>query len=372
MEPPALIQTAAALLDACARWRGMPVVGVDTEFVRERTYFPLPALIQVAGGDGVSLIDVPALDDRQALGALLTATTPVKVIHAYAEDMEVLRLAAGCEPAQVFDTQLAGAFAGYGFSLGYRGLVEAMLGITLDKGETRSDWLKRPLRDAQLRYAALDAAYLLPMHEGLAEALDASGRRAWFEEEFEHVRRARERDRQPDRAYLKVKARAQLGANDHAVLRALAKWREEEAMRRDRPRRHVLPDDALLNLARARPEDPGALRAIGGLSDRAASRYGDAIVKVVTEAASRGPGGEDTPIDLRAFAGTMRRSKRIVKREADALELPRELLANRRALEALLRGVLAHGDDGVPAEFLGWRAEVVTPALLDCIHETTV
>ncbi|HSS65914.1 MAG TPA: ribonuclease D [Gammaproteobacteria bacterium] len=367
---PHLIQTEAALEKACARWRAEPAIGIDTEFVRERTFYPLPALIQVADAEGVVLIDVPALEDSTPLVEVLAATSPLKVMHAFSEDLEVLAIAAGCEPDAVFDTQLAGAFTGYGFSLGYRGLVEALLGVTLDKGETRSDWLRRPLSAAQLRYAALDAGYLLPMYEKLDAELEDLGRRAWLEEEEKHVRRARERDKKPELAYLKVKDRQRLNPEDHALLRVLAEWREREAMSRDRPRRHVLADSVLVTIAESRPRSVKVLRAVDGISERAVSRYAQAILSRVDSADGNIVSEADARVDLRPHAGTLKRLKRTVKDTAEKLNLPPELLANRRALESLLLAALGDADNPAPPEFLGWRAQVITAALLRCIHES--
>ncbi|MDH3411028.1 MAG: ribonuclease D [Gammaproteobacteria bacterium] len=367
---PHLIQTEADLQNACDRFKNADTIGIDTEFVRERTFFPLPALIQVADAEGVVLIDVTALKDLSPLAKVLAVKSPLKVMHAFSEDLEVLAIAAGCEPDAVFDTQLAGAFTGYGFSLGYRSLVDAMLGIFLDKGETRSDWLKRPLSAAQLSYAALDAEYLLPMYENLDTELETLARRAWLEEEEKHVRRARERDKRPELAYLKVKDRLRLDPEDHVLLRALAEWREREAMGRDLPRRHVLVDSVLVDIARSRPQSVDAVRSLEGISHRAASRYADTILSCLAAAGESTVTEADTPVDLRPYAGTMRRLKRMVNEEASRLQMPPELIANRRALESLLTATLKNNDNSVPAEFLGWRSEIITGALLNCIHES--
>lgn len=370
MSPPILIESDRALRQACARWSNARVIAIDTEFVRERTFYPLPALIQVADAEGVALIDVPALNDLNALRQVLVAEMPLKVMHAFSEDLEVLAVAASCEPDAVFDTQLAGAFTGYGYSLGYRGLVETLLGIVLDKGETRSDWLRRPLSEAQLRYAALDAEYLLPMYEKLDVELNALGRRDWLEEEEKHVRRARERDKRPELAYFKVKDRLRLDPENHVLLRALAEWREREAMSRNLPRRHVLVDRVLVDIAQSRPQSVDALRSLEGISHRAASRYADAILSHLAAASESTVTEADTPVDLRPYAGTMRRLKRMVNEQASRLQMPPELIANRRALESLLTATLKNNDNGIPAEFVGWRSEIITGALLNCIHES--
>ena len=269
-----LIAGDAKLAAACERWSAAGVIGVDTEFVRERTYHPRPGLIQVADNDGVALVDPLGISDFGPLKGLLADPSVVKLMHACDEDLEVLELLTGVTPRNVFDTQLAGAFAGYGFSLGYRSLVEVLLDEVLDKGETRSDWLRRPLSAAQLRYAALDVVYLLPIHKRLSREMAALGRTAWFEEELEHRRRARAADKQPEAAYCRVRRRQALAPAHHAVLRALSQWRETEAMARDIPRKHLLTDEVLITLASAPSVDAASLENVRGLSQRAGLRYG--------------------------------------------------------------------------------------------------
>ena len=360
----------ADLATACRRWSAAGVIGVDTEFVRERTYYPLPALIQVTDGESVALIDPLEISDFTPFEAVLRDPSIVTLMHACGEDLEVLELLTGAAPRGLFDTQLAGAFAGHGYSLGYRGLVQALMDVALDKGETRSNWLGRPLSSAQRGYAALDVMYLLPIHQRLSQELAALGRTAWLEEELEHKRRARAVDKQPEAAYLKVRRRGALSPARHAVLRELARWRETEAMARDIPRRHLLADEVLLSLAKHAAGDAASLGHVQGLSDRAAARYGQAIMACIETARKQGPADPDSPVDLRPYAATLERLKRVVRRAADTLELPPELLASRRGLEALLTSVLEAGGD-IPQEFQGWRFAVVTQPLLDCLHESS-
>ena len=325
--------------------------------------------MQVADDDGVAMVDPLGISNFTPLADLFVDPSVVKVMHAPGEDLDVLERLTGATPRRVFDTQRAGAFAGHGFSLGYRGLVAALLEVVLEKGETRSDWLRRPLLPAQLRYAELDVVYLLPMHRRLSRDLEVLGRAAWLEEELEHQRRARAFDKQPDSAYLKVRGRGALSPVHHAVLRALSQWRETEAMVRDIPRRHLLADKVLLKLATAPAPDAVALGHIQGMSQRTGARYGQAILACIDTARRRGPVDTDARVDLRPYADTLTRLKRIANRSADTLKLPPELLASRRGLESLLLRVLKDGGD-VPQEFQGWRFDVITKTLLDCIHDS--
>ena len=203
----ALIASDAGLTSACTQWSTKTVLGLDTEFFRERTYYPRPALIQVADDEGVALVDPLAVSDFAPLDRLLADPTRVILMHSCGEDLEVFERLFPSPPTRIFDTQLAAAFTGYGFSLGYSALVAALLGVELDKGETRSDWLRRPLSESQQRYAALDVMYLAPMHDQLSKALVRLGRADWVEQEFEFRRQCREVERQPEAAYLKVSGR---------------------------------------------------------------------------------------------------------------------------------------------------------------------
>ena len=365
--PSSLITCDADLAAACGRWSAVGVIGVDTEFVRERTYYPLPALIQVNDGDSVTLVDPLGISDFTPFERVLGDPSIVKLMHACSEDLEVLEVLTGATPRGLFDTQLAGAFAGHGYALGYRSLVHALMDVVLDKGETRSNWLRRPLSSTQLRYAALDVVYLLPMHRQLSRELAVLGRTAWLDEELGHRRRAWDVDKQPEAAYVKVRRRAALSPAHHAVLRALSQWRETEAMARDIPRRHLLTDEVLISLATALARDAPSSGDIKGLSERARARYAHAITACIETARRQGPADLDALVDVRPYAGTLERLKRIVRRAADTLTLPTELLASRRGLEALMINVLKNDGD-IPPEFQGWRFDVVTSALLDCIH----
>ena len=362
-----LIANDVALTATCERWSVGGIIGVDTEFVRERTYYPCPGLIQVADNHGVVMIDPLGISDFGPLKDVLLDPSIVKLTHACDEDLEVLELLTGVTACNVFDTQLAGAFAGYGFSLGYRNLVEILLDVVLDKDETRSDWLKRPLSPSQLRYAALDVMYLLPMYERLSREIATLGRSAWYKEEFEHRRRARTVDRLPEAAYLRIRGREGLRSTERAVLRALCQWRETEAMIRNIPRRHLLRDDVLLKLASDLVLDASALSNIDGLSERTRTRYGQALLTCIGSARTETSAHTDDPINLRSYAGQMKRWKGIARSVADAHNLPPELLANRRALEELLISVMKN-KGSIPTIFQGWRFEIITETLLSGIQ----
>jgi ribonuclease D len=364
-----LITNDVELTATCERWSVAGVIGVDTEFVRERTYYPCPALIQVADHHGVVLIDPLGISDFNPLKVVLNDLAVVKVMHACDEDLEVLELLTGVTVRNIFDTQLSGAFAGYGFSLGYRNLVEVLLDVVLDKDETRSDWLKRPLSLSQLRYAALDVLHLLPMHARLSREMAALGRSAWFKEEFEHRRRARAVDKLTEAAYLRIRGRGALLPAQRGVLRVLCQWRETEARARDIPRRHLLRDEVLLRLASDSVVDESSLEGIEGLSERARTRYGQALLTCIDSARRETLADTDVPVNLQPDASQMKRWREIARTVGAAHNLPPELLANRRALEELSISVMKK-EGNIPTTFQGWRFDVITETLLNSIHDS--
>ena len=361
-----MISNDASLAAACRRWSDAGIIGLDTEFFQERTYYPRPALVQVSDAQGVFLVDPMEISDYGPLAEVLTDPAVLVVMHACSEDLKVLEVMVGTTPRRIFDTQLAAAFSGHRFSLGYRELVETLLDVALDKGETRSDWLKRPLSPSQLHYATLDVLYLLPLHRHLSAELNTMQRTTWLEEEFAHQRRNQAADSRPEASYLRIQGRRVLSPPRHAVLRRLSAWRETEAMARDMPRRHLLPDRALIALAGAPAPTGERLNSASEISVRFRRRYESTVAKRIRAAIADGPASVDYPTNLRPHADTLARMRDTARQAAERLGMPTELLATRRTLESLLAATLKH--EPIPPEFRGWRRAVVTPALLDCIR----
>ena len=366
----AMVESNAGLSAACRRWSKATAIGLDTEFIRERTYYPQPALLQVSDAEGVCLVDPLRISDFGPFAEVLNNPAVLIVMHACGEDLEVLEVMTGTTPQRIFATQLAGAFAGHGFSLGYRDLVAALLQTSIDKGETRSNWLQRPLTAAQLHYATLDVLYLGPMHSHLTQQLEQKHRLSWVAEEFGHQRRTRAADSHPTSAYLKVRGRGSLTPPNHAALRALATWRETEAMTQNLPRRHVLPDDALIGLARALPGSVGDLESVRGLSATARRRYGPTLLDCVAGARNKELTELDRPMNFRPQAEVLNLLKAAAAQSAGTLGLPPELVATRRGLKALLTAKLRN-DGHIPPEFNGWRRTGVTNPLLACLPKKT-
>lgn len=369
MAPPAYVDTPGALADACERWRHVEVLGVDTEFVRERTFYPGLGLIQVSDGDATALVDPVALDDLGPLERLFADEGIVKVLHSCSEDMEVFYHRFGALPRPIFDTQVAAALLGLGYSLGYSALVDALFGVEIPKHQTRTNWLRRPLTADQKRYAALDVAHLLPCFDVLCEGLRRTGRDPWAAEEFAQLLDVGRFDVDPRTVYHGIRRTRGLDRRQLAVLRELAAWREEEARRRDLPRNFVLREAVLPDLARRPPRTPKELAAVDGLRPEDVRRYGRAVLEAIGRARDLPddelPERPPRPVDLTPYTKEVEAMRRAVAATADELGLPPELLATRRTVEKTARRVLKGKERPLPRELRGWRRAVVGERLLE-------
>ncbi|HVS65191.1 MAG TPA: ribonuclease D [Thermoanaerobaculia bacterium] len=361
---PELVVDQDRLEELCRTWIRQPAIALDSEFVRTRTFYARLGLIQVGDADGCYLLDVPAIDSWEPVIEVLTAPGTVKVLHSPSEDLEIFQQFFGHFPSPLFDTQIAATLAGLGASLGYQRLVDALFGISLPKGEQRSDWMARPLSRAQCRYAGLDVAYLLPAYEQLDRRLRELGRRDWAEEEFSRVPDETVARLDPERIFSRLH-RPSMSEEETAVLHALCMWRESEARRRDLPRGFVLRDEALIELARRQPHNRTALKTLRKLRPGDRKSFGDQLLEVIASA-SRAP----VPPRLRTPRGLGRnrklvdRLRQVLSEEAERLDLPPEFLASRKVLEDLARRLRGGAGDELPAELTGWRREAAGDRLL--------
>ena len=341
-------------------------VGVDTEFMRVRTFHPIPALYQLAADTDVLLVDAQAAATFAPLKALLLDPARAKIMHACSEDLEVIAVHLGLRPVNLLDTQLAHAFLTPEYSAGYVKLVHHYLGRTLRQHETRSDWLARPLTDAQVRYAREDAAYLVPIWERQRDALDRCGRLGWFEEDMRRVLSTLPET--PDTWYRTIKGIWRLNRRELAVLRSLIRWREMEARRRDVPRAWVAADERLTTLARRdelRPDDVASV-----LPRRVAARYGKALARVHRDGlADPEPPARVPPPLKQAATRVVKQMRSLAAEAAGGLGVAKELLGRKRDLEALYRHY--HDHRMLPDWFGGWRAEVLGASFEDLLRKTT-
>ena len=338
-------------------------VGVDTEFMRVRTFHPIPALYQLAADAGVMLVDAQAAATFAPLKALLLDPARRKVMHACSEDLEVIAVHLGLRPVGVLDTQLAHAFLAPEYSAGYVKLVDHYLGRTLSQHETRSDWLARPLSGAQIRYAREDAAYLVPIWERQRDALDRCGRLHWFEEDMRRVLSTLPET--PDTWYRSIKGVWRLNRRELAVLKSLIRWRELEARRRDVPRAWVAADDRLATLARR--DELHASDVASVLPRRVAARYGKALVRAHRAGlADPEPPARIPPPLKPAATAAVKEMRRTAGETAGRLGVAKELVSRKRDLEALYRHYRDHRV--LPDWFDGWRAEVLGGALEELLR----
>jgi len=267
------IDSQQALTDFVTSIRSSKYVVIDTEFIREKTYYPQLCLIQIAAGEQMACIDPIALSDLSELYAILHDPNVTKVFHAAQQDLEILYYNSGQVPAPIFDTQPAASILGIGEQIGYAGLVESLLGVSLAKAESRTDWSKRPLTKAQLEYAIDDVRYLQQLYPVILDKLQQGGRSAWPKRDFDRLTNPDTYQLNARSRWQKVKGLQNLNRQQLAVLRELAAWREEEAAKRNRPRRWIVGDEILVDLARLQPSDIDGIQGIRGVNADQAKRY---------------------------------------------------------------------------------------------------
>jgi len=278
------IDTPASLQQLVADLRGSEWLALDTEFMRERTYYPQLCLLQVCDGRIAACIDPLALADLAVLRELLYDGRILKVFHAGRQDLELLLHSWGHVPLPLFDTQPAAALLGYGDQVGYGRLVEEVLGVTLNKAETRTDWSRRPLSEQQIRYAFDDVIYLGQLYLQLRGRLSDRERLLWLARDFAELADPGTYLIDPMERWRKVKGRQQLRGVRLAVLQALAAWREQLAAERDLPKRWVLKDEVMVEIARRLPDSIDSLGRIRGLEPGRLQGSGEALLHLIAGA----------------------------------------------------------------------------------------
>jgi len=333
-------------------------LALDTEFLRERTYWPQLALVQMTAAGQMALVDPLAVREAAPWRQLLAAPR-LCLMHAPGEDLECLRHHYGVLPERLFDTQLAAAFAGAGHGLGYQALVAQLLGIQLDKGETRSDWMQRPLSAAQCAYAAADVIHLDALADMLLERIEQRGRREWFEADCARMLAAAAQPGEDPWPHLGMRVSARLPAIAQARLCVILRWREQEARRADRPRGWVLDNETSVRLAEAPPGVRSVHEQIFANARSAARRAREALWELLAEPPA------DLPL-ARVLSDAERRIvtrlQQEVARCAAEVELPEALLLARRQIEHLVQ--TGHW----PSSHQGWRQALLEPRLRALIN----
>ncbi|MEE3507557.1 MULTISPECIES: ribonuclease D [unclassified Pseudomonas] len=363
------IRDDASLAQHCREWQSLPFVALDTEFMRVDTFYPIAALLQIGDGARAYLIDPLLINDWRPMCALLENPAVIKVVHACSEDLEVLLRLTGSLPAPLFDTQLAAAYLNLGFSMGYSRLVQEVLGIDLPKGETRSDWLQRPLSETQISYAAEDAVHLAEVYSILQPKLSEE-KHAWLLDDGAELVANLRRETDPDELYREAKLAWKLSRSQLAVLRELCAWREREARARNLPRNRVIREHSLWPLAKTQPDNLSALAKIEDMHPKTVRQDGEFLIDLIKKSASLPPDQwpqalpEPLPIEAAAVLKTLRV---IGQQQAERLNMAPELMLRKKTLEALLKSGYPNGPYQLPDSLRGWRRELMGQALLDSL-----
>ena len=338
-----------------ASWNGANVVGLDTEFVREKTFRARPGLVQISEGSHVWLADAVSMPHMPALADLLADKRKTKVLHSVGEDIEVLQCLTDCFPEPLFDTQIAAAMLGMPLQCRYESLVEELFGVELPGGKARNDWCRRPLAPALLEYAAQDVIWLPALQRHLAAALESCGRLDWLEEDCARIiEQARSGTDTP--ALSRVKGAGRLSDETLAVLEALAEWRELKATERDLPRRFVLTDNALIDLASTSVKD-NADSAVSSLKHGMKRRHGESLIELIEAVDTK---SYQRPEWLNGLDNDQRErlagAQQAVRELAEELAVDPALIASKRELTRIIRGERPDWLDG-------WRGSVLIERL---------
>lgn len=345
------------LSDLCKRILEESWIALDTEFLREKTYYPKFCLLQIATPEWVVCIDPIALSDLSELFSAINDPSITKVLHSCRQDLEIFYQLTGKVTTPVFDTQIAAPLLGFQENPGYAMLVSSFLNVNLSKVHTRTDWSVRPLSEAQIQYAADDVIYLCKIYQMICQQLEELGRLSWLEKDFELLNNTELYQISPVNAWLKVKAKNRLTGKQLSIVQSLTEWREKTAQKEDRPKNWIIRDDLLLELAKQQPETVAELAKVPGMNERSVRRYGKVICQLIADAMKKSP----IPLDDKA-KNTKKTQKQeavldvltaIVRIRADENSLNPVILASRKDLEKLLF------DEEENPLLLGWRYNMV-------------
>jgi ribonuclease D len=357
------IDTNDKLQTVCDQLLGLTTLAVDTEFIRTDTFYPKIALIQLSNGQQCWLIDVLAIDQFSPLKALLESPHLTLIFHACAEDLEVLDYGLDIQPRNIFDTQIAAGLINLGYNMGYARLVESFFDIQLDKQETRSNWLARPLSQRQLDYAQIDVIYLHRLHRELSTLLADQKRHKWFNEEMRSLFALVESRKNPTDYYLRIKGAWRLNGQSLRVLNHLCCWRENIARTKDKPRSRIVKDTVLLDIAKQLPTTKQQLFSIEDWYPSSIKRHGDSVLQEI-QVGQQQPPLAPLPQPLgKEMTTVMKSIRKALASVAKDQQIPPEFLCNKRELEDILRSSL-QGSCRWPSRLTeGWRRLWVKPTI---------
>ncbi len=324
----------------CERIDEASWLALDTEFLREKTYYPKFCLLQIATPDWVACVDPLALPD---LGKLFTAIynpNIVKVFHSCHQDLEIFYQLTGKVPGPLFDTQIAAPLLGYQDNPGYAMMVSSLLSVNLNKAHTRADWSKRPLSEAEIQYAADDVIYLCQIYQVMGQKLSALGRLDWLKHDFAELEKPYLYHVEPHDAWLKIRGKNKLSARQLSIVQSLAQWREATAQAENRPKTWLLRDEIIFDMAKLQPETVADLSAIRGINERTVQRHGRKLCELISAAKNSDP----IPFNKKTQAAQKTQQHEaildiltaLVRIRAEENALNPNVLASRKDLEELL------------------------------------
>ncbi|EBJ1170602.1 ribonuclease D [Salmonella enterica] len=368
-----MIETDDALASLCEAVRACPAIALDTEFVRTRTYYPQLGLIQLFDGANVALIDPLGISDWSPLKAVLRDTGITKFLHAGSEDLEVFLNAFGELPEPLIDTQILAAFCGRPLSWGFASMVEEYTGVALDKSESRTDWLARPLSERQCEYAAADVWYLLPIAKKLMIETEAAG---WLPAALDECRLMQQRRQEIqalEEAWRDITNAWQLRTRQLACLQLLADWRLRKARERDMAVNFVVREENLWAVARYMPGSLGELDSLG-LSGSEIRFHGKTLISLVAKAQALPEEALPEPLlnlmDMPGYRKAFKAIKALVAEVSASHHVSGELLASRRQINQLLNWHWKlKPQNGQPELISGWRAELMAEKLTLLLQE---
>ena len=352
-------------ISLCESWGSQKLLAIDTEFMRTNTFYARIGLLQVADDKKCYLIDPLKISDWTCFKLLLSESACEFIIHSCSEDLNLLQTFLGVIPGKIFDTQIAAAFLGLGFSISYQGLARELLNIAVEKGETRSDWLKRPLSDSQIFYAAADVRYLIQIRELLAAQLELQSMTAWFEAECVQLlenSHAAENNANWKEIYSAISNAWRLSDSGLLVLQKLCYWREQTARSRNKPKSWIVKDVDIFTMAKSLAEVSGFtsddVRAIDEVDSRFLSRYSREIASVLNQGSADLPPIDRNILNPPLDASGRKRLKllqKIVQERADELNMAPELLGRKKQLLELLRDYGRTKEFSWQSASLAWR-----------------
>ncbi|MGZ8096713.1 MAG: ribonuclease D [Methylosarcina sp.] len=354
MKPIQYIDTAEQLANLCEQINKETWIALDTEFLREKTYYPKFCLLQIATPEWVACVDPLALPELKILFDAIYNPKIIKVFHSSRQDLEILYQLTGQLPEPIFDTQVAAPLLGFQDNPGYAMLVSSFLNINLNKAHTRADWSKRPLSEAEIQYAADDVIYLCQIYQIILQKLSALGRSDWLKQDFADLANPDLYQIQPDKAWYKIKGKNKLTGKQLSIVQSLAEWRERTAQYENRPKNWLLRDESIFDLAKLQPENVSDLALVRSINERTVNRYGATLCQLISAAKNR------LPVALKEKNRFSKKTQQqeaildiltaIVRIRAEENSLNPTIIASRKDLETLL----LDEDESCPL-LHGWR-----------------